>query len=293
MRASVATKKTINSTPFTNPVTGEALIDDIFAEAENGVPVLLRDKAQVQAMIDEAKQSSRADWYEETQDVQFTGPFRHHMAKRRTYLEKILPTVLGERKVDLALDIGCGDGNHTQWLENYAHKVYGSDYNLTRLQRAKSVLGENRLVLADVTDYPAANNTFDLVFFHHVLEHIPADKQALSEVHRILKPGGVLVLGVPNEGAAWWQLAYKLQPRLRETTDHVQFYTMDSLREKVLQNDFEVLDECHLGWGLPHFGYDGLVRQFKIIDDVFDVVGRTFMKSQASSLFIILRKNEA
>jgi len=273
--------------PFIDLTTGQSV--DASTESQDGIPVLVRDKAQVQEMIEEAKNSNRGDWYQETQDIQFTGPYRHHMAKRRSYLEKLFPK-LSSSKFKMALDIGCGDGNHTQWLENYAEKVFGSDYNLTRLQRAKARLGENRLVLADVTDYPAADNTFDLVFFHHVLEHVPDDVKALSEVHRILKPGGVLILGVPNEGAAWWRLAYKLQPRMRETTDHVQFYTMDSLREKVMANDFEIIGEEHIGWGLPHFGYDGLVRRFKTIDDIFSILGRVFIKKQASSLFMVLRK---
>ena len=67
--------------------------------------------------------------------------------------------------------------------------------------------------MADICDYPAEDDCFDVIFFNHVLEHIPDDVAALREVRRILKPGGLLVLGVPNEGAAFWQLAYRLQPK--------------------------------------------------------------------------------
>lgn len=274
--------------PFIDLQTGASI--DEKTNSEEGIPVLLRDKKQIDVLIKEARQSDRSNWYDDKQDIQFTGPYRHHMAKRRGYLEKILPTLSAD-KFEMALDIGCGDGNHTQWLEQYATNVYGSDYNLTRLLRAQNRLGRGRLALADVTDYPANDNIFDLVFFHHVLEHVPDDAKALQEVHRILKPGGVLVLGVPNEGAKWWQWAYKFQPRLMETTDHVHFYTMDMLRERVLKNDFSIVDEEYIGWGLPHFGYDSMVRGVKIIDDLFSFFGRLFIKKQASSLFMILRKN--
>ena len=56
---------------------------------------------------------------------------------------------------------------------------------------------------------------------------------ALATVARLLAPGGLLVLGTPNEGACWWQLAYKRAPDVRATTDHVHFYTADTLVAKV------------------------------------------------------------
>ena len=283
-----------NMTPFLHPIDKTTLDDTIFSNhaditVHNGIPVLVKDEKQIAALIDDAKNSHKSQWYDEEQDIQFTGPYRHHMAKRRNYLERILPNILSGQVQD-ALDIGCGDGNHTQWLGNYAKNVYGSDYNIARLERAKNKIGEKRFVVADITDYPAQDNYFDLVFFHHVLEHIPDDVTALNEIYRITKPGGVVVLGVPNEGAVWWQFAYKLQPRLKETTDHVHFYTMDSLRQKVLDTKFLIEDETYIGWGIPHFGYDGLIRQFKFVDDFFSFIGPILMKKQASSLFMILRK---
>ena len=60
------------------------------------------------------------------------------------------------------------------------------------------------LLLADILDYPAGDAAFDLVLFHHVIEHILDDTAALATVRRILKPGGLLVLGTPNEGCWWW-----------------------------------------------------------------------------------------
>src|ERR1019366_9596147 len=88
---------------------------------------------------------------------------------------------------------------------------------------------EAGLFMADICNYPADDDSFDVIYFNHVLEHIPDDVAALREVGRILKPGGLLILGVPNEGAAFWQLAYRLQPNIRATTDHQHFYTADSV----------------------------------------------------------------
>jgi SAM-dependent methyltransferase len=52
-------------------------------------------------------------------------------------------------------------------------------------------------VSMDVTDLSATDNTFDLILCNHVLEHVPNDTRAMSELFRVLKPGGVAVLQVP------------------------------------------------------------------------------------------------
>jgi ubiquinone/menaquinone biosynthesis C-methylase UbiE len=49
----------------------------------------------------------------------------------------------------------------------------------------------------DLQQLPFANSTYDFVFASHVLEHIPDDERAISEIRRILKPSGIAILPVP------------------------------------------------------------------------------------------------
>jgi len=49
----------------------------------------------------------------------------------------------------------------------------------------------------DIHQMPFASHTFDVVLCNHVLEHVQNDRQALSEIHRVLKPGGYAILQVP------------------------------------------------------------------------------------------------
>lgn len=49
----------------------------------------------------------------------------------------------------------------------------------------------------DLQNFPFADETFDFVFASHVLEHIPDDRKALSEIRRVLKPQGMAILPVP------------------------------------------------------------------------------------------------
>ena len=57
-------------------------------------------------------------------------------------------------------------------------------------------------VQADATDLPFESESFDLVVCLHVLEHIPEDRKAISEMYRVLRPGGRAVLQVPPSDLA-------------------------------------------------------------------------------------------
>lgn len=263
------------------------------APAFDGIPVLVPDLSAIEASIGEAKNAGRQGWYEDDQVEQLTGPWRHHVAKRRTYLECKFREILAERDdCDnmLALDLGCGDGINGSWLKGFFPKLWGSDYNAIRLSRASHSGNYAKIFLADATRYPVMDDCFDFIFFNHVLEHIPGDRRALAEVHRILKPGGTLVLGVPNEGAAFWQYAYRRQPEVLAVSDHVHFYTAEILEEKCREAEFFVREVHHIGWGIPHWSYDERLRKHKFFDDLFFVLGKFFFRRQATSLYLILTK---
>jgi SAM-dependent methyltransferase len=129
-----------------------------------------------------------------------------------------------------------------------------------------------------------------VIFFNHVLEHIPDDVGALAEAYRILKPGGLLILGVPNEGVWFWQLAYRLQPGMLRTSDHVHFYTAETLTEKCRAAGLSVREVKHIGYGVPHWTLDAGLRQFKFVDDVFEAAGKVICPMQATSLYFSLSK---
>ncbi len=52
-------------------------------------------------------------------------------------------------------------------------------------------------IQADICALPLMNDSFDLVFASHVLEHVPNDRQAIKELHRVLRSGGIAILPVP------------------------------------------------------------------------------------------------
>ena len=54
-------------------------------------------------------------------------------------------------------------------------------------------------VKADICNLPFNDNTFDVIFCNHVLEHIPDDKKAMSELYRVLKKGGMGIFQIPQD----------------------------------------------------------------------------------------------
>lgn len=72
-------------------------------------------------------------------------------------------------------------------------KLPNLDYTTTDLN---SPLAD---VKADICDLPFEDNQYDVILCNHVLEHIPDDTQAMKELYRVLKPGGMAILQIPQD----------------------------------------------------------------------------------------------
>jgi SAM-dependent methyltransferase len=89
------------------------------------------------------------------------------------------------------------------------------------------------MIKVDITDIPYEENTFDVILCSHVLEHIPDDRKAMSELYRILKPGGWALILVPFEAdrTETFEDSSIVDPeertRLFGQHDHVRVYGRD------------------------------------------------------------------
>jgi SAM-dependent methyltransferase len=102
------------------------------------------------------------------------------------YVRRILDGLAAGTRV---LDAGCGEG---VLVEEYASRL--------AIEGVDAHYASDRVRTAALTALPSADATFDVVLCLDVLEHLPLDEQprALAELVRVLRPGGELVLSVPN-----------------------------------------------------------------------------------------------
>ena len=126
----------------------------------------------------------------------------------------------GKTKQPLTLDMGCGTGGTMDRLREFARPV-GLDLEPLALELCRE-RGHENLVLASATELPFADATFDAAIALDVLEHIPDDIQAASELARALKPGGVAVVTVPAYQELWSGHDIALMHQRRYRADEVR-----------------------------------------------------------------------
>jgi 2-polyprenyl-3-methyl-5-hydroxy-6-metoxy-1,4-benzoquinol methylase len=106
----------------------------------------------------------------------------------------------------LVLDFGCGNGAQTAEYMQDGCNIVALDVDEGDLKELSKHLqsGRGKSVLPvryDGWSLPVADASVDVVLCYEVIEHVPDERQALREIRRVLKPGGEVVLSVPNK--AW------------------------------------------------------------------------------------------
>ena len=139
---------------------------------------------------------------------------------------------------DRVLDLGCGQGDLTAVLAGTGARPLGVDVADAALRRARRRHPELRFALAPIDGpLPLQDSTFDVVWASEVIEHVADTARWLSEVRRVLVPGGRLLVTTPNHG----RLAVALHgvDRYSEPLgDHLHLYTTRSLRTLLDEFDF-------------------------------------------------------
>jgi SAM-dependent methyltransferase len=134
------------------------------------------------------------------------------------------------RPDDRALDLGCGDGRFTAALAGAGARVVGVEVAQAAVERARAREPDLDLRLAPIDGpLPLDDGSFDLVWASEVIEHIADTARWLSEVRRVLAPGGRLLLTTPAHGRV--RVALDGVERFSQPLgDHLHLYTRSSLR---------------------------------------------------------------
>jgi SAM-dependent methyltransferase len=108
-------------------------------------------------------------------------------------VQALVSRALAGRPAPRIVEAGCGARSHLPYPEG--SRVVGVDILRAQLRRNT---GTTRVAQGDVTALPLASGSADLVVCWDVLEHVPEPERAVAEIARVLRPGGVAVLALPN-----------------------------------------------------------------------------------------------
>lgn len=160
---------------------------------------------------------------------------------------------------DWVLDLGCGEGRHVHGVHmEDGVNVVGLDLDFASLIKAREGLDYLNDLNPDVTgttgflrgsayQLPFADNCFDALICSEVLEHLEDYPKVISEIRRVLKPGGHASITIPH---AWpericWQLAPPPNGYPFEPGGHIRIFDDVHLKYEFIQNGFQFYCKHH------------------------------------------------
>lgn len=149
------------------------------------------------------------------------------------------------------LDVGCGRGDFLTMMRERGWECSGLELDSRVAQKSSEGVDLRPGSLSDVR-FPDAH--FEAVTFWHVFEHVKEPAWTLKECARILKPGGLLVLAVPNLASLQSRLAGKGWFHL-DPPFHLYHYSAANIRNLLEKSGFEVLLVRHFSFEYNPYGF--------------------------------------
>ena len=223
-------------------------------------------------------------------------------AGQQRRLEMILHAA-GERIKGQILENGCGVGMYVEHLSPFGGTVIGLEYDFERADEARK--NSPHIINAAGEFVPLALSTFDLILSHEVLEHVQDDRAAVCEMIRTLKPGGRVLLFVPNRGypfethGIYWNGKYHFGNKLfvnylpralrNRLAPHVRVYSRTDL-----QKLFEGLPVKLIERKVIFGAYDNIIARFgslgKALRGVLQFLEKTPLNVLGLSHFWVIEK---
>ena len=152
-------------------------------------------------------------------------------------------TVLWARGAGRVLDAGCGSSLIVQSLNN----VIGMDYNYAKLRFLRRY--QIPLVNGSAFALPFKDGSFDCVMSSQVIEHIRYDESIFSEMCRVLRTGGRLILGTPDYATIGWRIIEPIYGFLMPggyKDQHITHYTLEQLREILARHGIVIEETAYI-----------------------------------------------
>jgi len=137
------------------------------------------------------------------------------------YFEKIADILVRKFKPENILDIGCSDGLLLSFFHTRGLQCYGVDISKKSIMFAPEEIKENLMLLDIEKEYlPFKDNTFECITILEVLEHLHDHSLIISEMYRVLKPGGIVLMSSPVNSKLYQTISKTLSKPKRSEPDN-------------------------------------------------------------------------
>ena len=171
----------------------------------------------------------------------------HAVAARRAPLERAARFLRRPAPVRF-LDVGCGDGSALAAARELGWEPHGLEYADWLVEAVAERLGIDTVSLGGIEEAEIEAESFDIVYSWHVVEHVLDIDAWLANVARVLRPGGIVILGTESADGAYgkiWRGAFKLARRTPwppTSTDHTYWFSRPSLETLVARHGLEPVE---------------------------------------------------
>jgi len=196
--------------------------------------------------------------------------------------------VLDSPKDATILDVGCGSCAHSVRLANRRFNVRAVDFSESALEMAEANIktrglgGRVRIQRENLLNLTFADDTFDYVLCCGVLMHIPDVTKALSELMRVVKPGGTIIISEGNTHSPQAVILKALKLALGREKATVKKTTAGMEYWKIDDKDALVTRQADIGWLLETFKNSGFTLKKRVAGQLTEVYT---MVSSASLAF--------
>jgi len=183
------------------------------------------------------------------------------------------------RPNDSVLDIACGSGYGTMMLLRAGGEVVGCDYDETLIGELRDRWKCDKFRYANALSLPFRDEYFDVVVSFETIEHLTDSQSFISEIRRVLKPGGIFICSTPN-------ICYTAHPEL-----HVKEYQPKEFFQ-LMKNNFSQVEKFGQYFrpsdrinDLYHWHYKSQLQHFSVVKS-----STIFFLKQILNLFTFIKR---
>ncbi len=197
----------------------------------------------------------------------YTQSGSHFIAKPDSFLDRVLTKAawwldqgeqLGPEQINARFpspgsvcDIGCGEGHLLSGLQALGWRVCGIEPDPVAKSHGEQAAFRIFNGTAEKIPMDLPEGTFDLVVMSHVLEHCMTPQLAISNAYKLLRPGGLFMIEVPNKDALHFRM-FRAASDCYDIPRHQYFFGLNALNRMLETANFRVVEEYYHGLTRHH-----------------------------------------